>query len=255
MNDTTTQRLHAARAAVDETTAALEAINRRMAEVTATGERRRQLVQQVAAQTAAPRQERRSLFSRILRRGSAPSAQEQARLDELAKQALAVAADDAARAAQEAEDEAQAAAEVYAELQREAEEIHARRPALLRELAAAQFEAAGVELREQALPEFLAAADAFRAAYGRLCGLGRAHVELFRIARERYGADTGSAVGSDRPTARLVIPVLGFEIEHTLRGVGEASPVQGHSINNLMLDASQDIEGTAKQALARWLQA
>ena len=204
-----TERLQAARAAIDETEADLQRINLRMRELSAAADRHRA----EADRAQAPRQEKRGLLATIFRRGTDATSDEARRLKEIDR----VIATAQAAAGAEA-DALQVIAEIHADLQREADELHQRRMPMFRELREAQFAAAGEEITSQAMPEFFAAAEAFRQAYGRLCGLGHAHATLAAEVIERFGQGPGQPIGHLHacPVLKVVLP--GFPVEEVLRG-------------------------------------
>lgn len=237
-------RLQAARAAVDEAAARLTDISRQMAELSAAAQRKRDQ----AAAAMAPKQEKRGILARILKRGGMPELAETTELKALDKR-IAQAATDADTATTEAE----VIGEMLAELQAESDTIHATMQSLHRELAEAQFEAARAEIEGEALPEFFAAAEAFRQAYGKLVGLGLGHHALHSAAIG-IGAGPGQAIGASLTNAiRLVqIALPGFATEERLRG---HPTLRGHNFVMLQLNVYELTDAIAAEALARWQKA
>lgn len=235
-----TERLQAARAAINETEADLQRINVRMRELSAAADRHRA----DADRAQAPRQEKRGLLIAIFRRGSDATSEEARRLKEIDK--LIATAQAAAGAEADA---LQVIAEIQVDLQREADELHQRRLPMFRELREAQFAAAGEEIANQALPEFFAAAEAFRQAYGRLCGLGKAHSTLAAEVIERFGQAPGQPFGHLRENAELKMALPGFPVEEVLRG---HPTLVGSHYNQLTLPAGELVRAAAAEAINRW---
>lgn len=238
-----TERLQAARAALNETETELQRINKRMRDLSAAADRQRAN----AAQANAPRQAKRSLLAAIFRRGTDATTEEANRLKEIDAQIVAAQAEAGAEA-----DALQVIAELQAELQREVDELHQRRLPLFRELCEAQFAAAGAEIIGQALPEFFEAAEAFRQAYGKLCGLGKAHHELSAAFVGRFGDSPGQAFGQQYPDLGPHLALPGFSIEEALRG---HPTLTGSHYNRLTLAAGDVVRTTAAEAVNRWLAA
>lgn len=236
---TSAARLHASGRAVDDVAARFKAINQRMQELDAAAQRRRDQAEIVNA----PRRQKRSLLEVILRRGGAPDSEEQERLNAIDNEIAAAQATAAGVA-----DELQVIADLQVELQREAEQLHATHRPLLIELAETQFAAAREEIEREALPEFFAAAETFRQAYGKICGLGKAHCALAERVAARFNIHPGNSIGAPWPSEQR-LALVGFPIEDALRG---HPTLVGSHASMLTLRAGDLIDEVAASALQRW---
>ncbi|MFM2057597.1 MAG: hypothetical protein RLY71_1982 [Pseudomonadota bacterium] len=223
-----TNHLEAARAAFADARALLAKNAAEQTRVEAVGEPSRQVV----ADAQQRRQQRAALMARIIKEG-----------DSSAAAADLAAADKAIRASladeQRAHDMLEAQAAVLAELQHEGEELARHVEATRRTLLVAQHAVAEREIMDEARPEFMAAVEALSAAYGKLAGLGAAHVENADRLNKSFGAGV-LAVGSRFPWAEFDVYVTGFNLNW--RGV----------LNRVHIDAAEHIAGAKADALGRW---
>ena len=125
--------------------------------------------------------------------------------------------------------------QAVAELQSQSTAIAAHElPNLRREVAIAQFAAAGEEITERIEALTVAAAE-FGAVYAELLGAGKAHCRLAQTVRDKYGSSV-QAFGSDWPQTALIVTATGFDIPS----------------NQLSLDLRQATQTAFDSALSRW---
>lgn len=116
--------------------------------------------------------------------------------------------------------------------------LHPKLAAAKQALVVAQFDAAGVDIREQLLPAFMAAAEQLRLAYGKLVGAGRAHNAMAQVLRERHDT-TRQPLGVERPVTQIYLNVVGFGLD-----------VNGY--NRVVIDAGAASDAACVELLARW---
>ncbi len=224
----TTTQLEAARGAFQSLADQLERINVDMRRA----EQGVMPIQAAAGAAQSLKQQKRGLLARMLLAGRVDTKAPEVK--ELDRQIAT-----AEVSAQQSADVLEAMREVMVDLQAQANDVNAKLPAARRALAEAQFEAAAVEIRTDALPAFLAACESLRKAYGRLAGLGTAHCQMAREIQEAHGVTVGP-LGSDFPMQVFDITALGFGLEAS------------HAMNVKTIDAREDIAQVRSEALARW---
>jgi hypothetical protein len=221
-------RLESARAVLDEITRQLDALHVQIADVEAGAAP----AAAAAGAAASLRQQKTGMFARMLKLGKVDTAAPEVRaIDKQLADAETVERQSAAVVA--------ARGEVIAELQAQVAELSARLPAARRELALAQFEEAGQDIRNELLPAFRAACAALGSSYARLVGAGSAHSQLARVLREQHGV-TGQALGIEFPATSINIAVVGFGLDGN------------DGFNNLRVDVRAEIDAAAAEALKRW---
>lgn len=225
---TTTNRLDAARAALREVHEQIASLDAERARVASAAE-----PASAATSTAASlKQQRTGLLARMLRLGRVD--QREPDVERLSREIVtAEAAAGQAAAVLEARDH------VLADLSAQITERHQRLPALQRELAEAQLEAATTEINSELVPQLRAAAGELGAIYGKLLGAGMAHVQLSQEARERHGIAV-SSLGNAFPHTRIVLNPVGFGIE------------DGGNYNTLLIEMRPAAEAAHADALRRW---
>jgi len=197
-----TPQLIAAQAALIEAQQQLAAINAQGAAATGQAERARAVV----SEAQSLRTERVGFLARLMQMGRTATGREpevvalSQKLDQIEEHAGAAAL------------VAEAAGQVQVDLQAQAMAIHERMPALAEAEALARFMAARADIEANELPALKLAAEAWAAAHARLAGKGRAHDELARGLRDRFGLSV-QAFGVTYPALTLVAPCQGFGLD------------------------------------------
>jgi chromosome segregation ATPase len=127
---------------------------------------------------------------------------------------------------------------VAAGLQEELRDLRDKVPALRTELLLAQFEAAGVEIREVEMPAFRAAAERYAEAWARLAGAGRAHCEMAVDLRGQGVAV--QPLGAPQQTRVVRFSPIGF-------GFADSG-----GFNSVDVDSGPATDAATAEFLARW---